>query len=73
VLEFCPPEKRPTYIGLTSTATGVTSGLAPLVGAALAGINFNLLFITSAAVSLVAFAVMRWWVQEPRVVAVKSL
>jgi MFS family permease len=73
VLEFCPPEKRPTYIGLTSTATGVTSGLAPLVGAALAGINFNLLFIVSAAVSLVAFAVMRWWVQEPRVVAVKSL
>ncbi|MFZ0547189.1 MAG: MFS transporter, partial [Candidatus Promineifilaceae bacterium] len=66
VLEFCPPEKRPTYIGLTSTATGITGALTPLVGAALAGINFNLLFVVSAVVSLVAFAAMRWWVEEPR-------
>lgn len=66
VLEFCPPEKRPTYIGLSSTTTGITSSLAPLIGAALATINYNVLFIVSAAVSLIAFAFMRWWVQEPR-------
>lgn len=65
-LEFCSAEKRPTYIGLTSTITGVTSSLAPLVGALLATINYNLLFIVSATISLIAFAVMRWWVQEPR-------
>jgi MFS family permease len=66
VLEFCAPEKRPTYIGLTSTATGITSSLAPLAGAALAGINYNLLFIISAIISLIAFLTMRFWVQEPR-------
>jgi MFS family permease len=68
VLEFCAPEKRPTYIGLASTATGITSGIAPLIGAALAGLNYNILFITSALISLLAFVAMRWWVQEPRIV-----
>jgi MFS family permease len=66
VLEFCTPEKRPTYIGLTSTAVGITSGIAPLAGAFLATLNYNILFITSAAISLFAFGLMRWWVQEPR-------
>lgn len=66
VLEFCPPEKRPTYIGLTSTATGITTSLAPLIGAALASFNYNLLFITSAIISLIGFIAMRWWVDEPR-------
>jgi MFS family permease len=73
VLEFCPPEKRPTYIGLTSTATGITSSLAPLIGAALASLNYNILFIASAAISLIAFFVMRFWVQEPRAVVQKPI
>ncbi len=71
VLEFCAPEKRPTYIGLTSTATGITSSLAPLVGAVLASLNYNLLFITSAIISLIAFIAMRFWVEEPRRVSVQ--
>jgi MFS family permease len=66
VLEFCPPEKRPTYIGLTSTAVGITSSIAPLVGAFLATLNYNILFITSAVISLIAFGLLHWWVQEPR-------
>lgn len=66
VLEFCAPEKRPTYIGLTSTATGITTSLAPLVGVALATISYNLLFAISAVISLAAFVAMRFWVKEPR-------
>jgi hypothetical protein len=55
-----------------STATGITSGIAPLIGAALAGLNYNILFIVSALISLLAFAAMRWWVQEPRIVIQKQ-
>ncbi|MCB0207633.1 MAG: MFS transporter, partial [Anaerolineae bacterium] len=32
VMEFCLPEKRPTYVGMTNTAVGIISLLSPLVG-----------------------------------------
>jgi MFS family permease len=54
VLEFCAPQRRPTYVGLANTGVG------------LAGINYNWLFALSAGINLVALAMMRWWVQEPR-------
>jgi MFS family permease len=66
VLEFCVPEKRPTYTGLTNTSTGLVSSLAPLIGAWLAGYGYNWLFALGATFNLLAFAVLRWWVQEPR-------
>ncbi len=66
VLEFCEPQRRPTYVGLANTGVGLVSIIAPLLGAWLAGINYNWLFALSAGVNLVALAMMRWWVQEPR-------
>ncbi len=66
VLEFCAPQRRPTYVGLANTAVGLVSAVAPLLGAWLAGINYNWLFALSAGVNLAALAMMRWWVQEPR-------
>jgi MFS family permease len=66
VLEFCEPQRRPTYVGLANTGVGLVSVVAPLLGAWLAGINYNWLFALSAGVNLVALAMMRWWVQEPR-------
>ena len=36
VLEFCEPERRPTYIGITNTGVGLIGIVAPLVGAVLA-------------------------------------
>ncbi len=66
VLEFCEPQRRPTYVGLANTSVGLVSVVAPLLGAWLAGINYTWLFALSAGVNLVALGMMRWWVQEPR-------
>jgi len=66
VMEFCVPEKRPTYLGLTNTGVGVVSMLAPLVGALLASQNEDWLFALCALLFLLSFIVLRWWVREPR-------
>ncbi|MBK8986005.1 MAG: MFS transporter [Chloroflexi bacterium] len=66
VMEFCQPEKRPTYVGLANTAVGIISLLAPLFGAALASYNANWLFAFSALFYALSFIILRWWVREPR-------
>lgn len=66
VMEFCEPQRRPTYIGMTNTAVGLVSVVAPLLGVWLAGINYSWLFAFSAGLNLLALVAMRWWVQEPR-------
>lgn len=65
-LEFAQPERRPTYIGLTSTTVGLATIVAPLAGAWLAALDYDLLFAASSAISLAAFVALRWWVREPR-------
>jgi MFS family permease len=65
-LEFCKPERRPTYAGLTNTTAGVVAMAAPLLGAWLAGISYGWLFALSAVINLAAWAAMRWGVREPR-------
>jgi MFS family permease len=65
-IEFCEPERRPTYAGMANTGVGLVSVIAPLLGAWLASINYDWLFALSAGINLVALALMRWWVQEPR-------
>ncbi len=66
VMEFCPPERRPTYTGLTSTGVGIASMVAPLLGAAMAAFSYDWLFILGALVNLAALIALRWWVKEPR-------
>ena len=66
VMEFCEPGRRPTYTGIANTGAGMIGLVAPLLGAGLAEIGFELLFAVCAAVSLAAFVLMRWWVREPR-------
>jgi MFS family permease len=66
VMEFCLPEKRPTYVGLTNTAVGIISLLAPLVGAGLAAANAGWLFALSALFYALSFVAFHWWVREPR-------
>ncbi len=65
-LEFCVPERRPTYLGLANTGIGLASVVAPLLGAALAAQSYNLLFALSAGVALLALTLMQSWVKEPR-------
>ncbi|MEM7801068.1 MAG: MFS transporter, partial [Chloroflexota bacterium] len=66
VLEFAKPEKRPTYVGITSTFAGVGSMAAPLIGAGLALLGFNYIFIGSLIACTLAFLLLRFWVKEPR-------
>lgn len=66
VMEFCAPEKRPTYAGLTNTGVGIISSLAPLLGAWLVGRGYGRLFALASVVNLMGLLLMRFWVQEPR-------
>lgn len=68
VLEFAPPEKRPTYIGITSTLAGIGSMAAPLIGGGLAYLGFEYAFIGSLIMAGVAMLLLRFWVDEPRFV-----
>jgi MFS family permease len=65
-LEFSPPARRPTYVGLANTATGIVSMTAPLIGAALARFNYDWLFALAVVINLATFGLMRWSVKEPR-------
>ncbi len=73
VMEFCAPEKRPTYAGLTNTGVGVISSLAPLVGAGLAGVGYDWLFAFGCLVNFGALLLMHFWVKEPRELAERPL
>jgi MFS family permease len=66
VLEFCAPERRPTYVGIANTGVGLVGVVSPLVGAWLASVDYGWLFALSAGISLAALILMRWWVREPR-------
>ena len=66
VLEFCAPERRPTYVGIANTGVGLVGMVSPLLGAWLASIDYGWLFALSAGISFVALLLMRWWVREPR-------
>jgi len=66
VMEFCVPEKRPTYLGLTNTGVGIVSMIAPLIGALLASQSSDWLFALCALMFFLSFVVLRWWVREPR-------
>jgi MFS family permease len=66
VMEFSPPEKRPTYAGLTNSTVGIISIIGPLIGAWLAIAGYGWLFAVSAFVSLLALVTLHWWVKEPR-------
>ena len=66
ILEFCTPEDRPTYIGLTNTllAPGM---LAPVLGGWLATrAGYGGLFGAAIAFSLLGGALLALWVREPR-------
>jgi len=63
VMEFSAPEKRPTYVGIANTGAGLAGIVAPLIGAVLASVGYNLLFAVSAAFSLLAAVLLHWWVK----------
>lgn len=66
IVEFCRPERRPTYCGIANTAVGLAYVVGPLLATPLASLGYGPLFALSAAISLVGWVGMRWWVTEPR-------
>lgn len=67
ILEFCEPEDRPTYVGLTNTLLAPVLICAPIFGGWLAGtLGYATLFSAALAVSAAAAVSMLFWVREPR-------
>lgn len=67
VFEFCEPEIRPTYIGLSNSIMGVFAALTPLLGGWLAvTVGYQALFVISFIIGLAGLALLRWTVSEPR-------
>lgn len=68
ILEFCAPEDRPTYIGLTNTLLAPTLALAPILGGWLATLTggYHNLFLVAAACAGLGALLLLLWVREPR-------
>lgn len=67
VYEFTEAENRPTYIGLANTIPGIAASIAPLIGGWLAGaISYRAMFILAAAFGVMSWALLRFFVREPR-------
>lgn len=67
ILEFCAPEDRPTYIGLTNTILAPILIGGPVFGGWLAGAaGFRTMFSVAMVVGVIALLLMVFWVKEPR-------
>ena len=67
VLEFSPPEERPTYIGLGHTLLALPLTIAPLLGGLLIDrIGYRFVFGLTALVAFVSLAILILMVKEPR-------
>jgi MFS family permease len=67
ILEFCDPEDRPTYIGMTNTLLAPARALAPIIGGWLATwAGYRGMFVVGLLVSILGSALLALWVREPR-------
>jgi MFS family permease len=67
VLEFCTPEIRPTYIGISNTTLGVINIISPLIGGWLASISsYPMLFGIALVIGIAGLAVLAGFVRDPR-------
>ncbi len=67
VLEFSPPEERPTYIGLGHTILALPLTVAPLLGGLLIDrIGYRFVFGLTALVAFVSLSILVLMVKEPR-------
>ncbi len=67
IFEFCPPELRPTYIGLGNTVVGIAIAVVPFLGGAVvASLGYTNLFALALVLRLAGWGALRWYVREPR-------
>jgi DHA1 family bicyclomycin/chloramphenicol resistance-like MFS transporter len=66
VCDYAPIARRPTYIGVSSTALGLVNVVAPLAGGVVAqALGYGTLFAVSAVLSLAAVVLFVAIVREP--------
>jgi MFS family permease len=67
VMEFCEPEIRPTYIGISSTTLGFAGIFSPMIGGILAQqAGYQPLFIAAAILTSLGLLLFVLMVKEPR-------
>ena len=67
LLEFGPPEERPSYIGIANTIRSPFLGLAPILGGVIADrISLEAVFITTAVIICLGLLWLSFLVVEPR-------
>ena len=67
ILEFCAPEDRPTYIGLTNTLLAPVKALAPIIGGWLATwLGYRPMFSIALAIAVLGGGMLAIWLREPR-------
>ncbi|MEA3344741.1 MAG: MFS transporter [Chloroflexota bacterium] len=67
ILEFCAPEDRPTYIGLTNTLLAPVKALAPVLGGWLATwTSYREMFTVALLIASLGGVLLTLWVREPR-------
>lgn len=72
VYDYASLERRPTYIGLSSTAFGVFTVITPLLGGLVAQVfSYAVLFVLSALFSVVALLLYLMIVKEPSIAVEK--
>jgi len=72
VVEFCDPERRPTYLALANSVMGPT-GIVALLGGAFANVlGYNGLFVIAGLLALSSAVCLIFAVREPRKLAVTS-
>ena len=67
-MEFGPELDRPTYIGMSKTLTGPFFLIGPIIGGRIVQLwGYNTMFMTAIILSMVAFVIIKFFVEEPRV------
>ncbi len=65
--EFCSPENRPTFIGLTNSISGLSITLASFLGGVLADIyNYQTTFLLTGIVVFLGLVILLKYVEDPR-------
>jgi MFS family permease len=66
-MEFGKETDRPTYIGMSKTLTGPFLLIAPIIGGGLVKLwGYKSMFSTALMISIVAFVIIKFFVEEPR-------
>ncbi|PIV85121.1 MAG: hypothetical protein COW52_04020, partial [Nitrospirae bacterium CG17_big_fil_post_rev_8_21_14_2_50_50_9] len=67
VLEFCPPEERPLYIGLSNSFAAPVFALSPIIGGMIVDhFSYQTVFMAAALLTGIGLLVLVFLVRDPR-------